>query len=154
MEIRPISAIAAFALLSVAPAFAGLGRPTTQNVGGVPTLSGGIGEEERRQLEAIDDKFNLKLVFALDRSAAPTPGGPAPLLSDVDVTISDSQDRVLLQTMAGGPWFYAQLPRGRYDVVVQKDGTALERKVEVGWGRQTTILFDDWDARDLRASSR
>ena len=154
MKIRTLSTLAAFALLSAAPVFAGLGRPTAQNVGGVPTLSGGIGEEERRLLEAVDDKFNLKLVFALDRSAAPTSGAPAPLLSDVDVTITDDDDRVLLETTAGGPWFYAQLPRGRYKVVAQKDGTALERTVQVGWGRQTTILFDDWDARDLRASSR
>src|SRR5688500_9081932 len=86
MKIPTLSALAVLALLSVTPVFAGLGRPTAQNVGGVPTLSGGIGEDERRLLDAVDDKFNLKLVFALDRSAAPTPGAPAPLLSDVDVT--------------------------------------------------------------------
>ena len=145
MRNLPAAASAASVLFAFVPARAGLGRPTAKNVGGVPTLTGGVGEEERRTLEAIDDRYNLKLVFSLDRGA---------LLSDVDVSITDGADHMLLETTAGGPWFYAQLPRGRYTVVAQKDGKALEREVQVGWGRQTTVVFDDWAARDLRTSSR
>ena len=125
-------------------AVAGLGRPTVKNLDGVPTLSGGVGEDERRVIEAIDDHFNLKMVFSLDRGQ---------LVSDVGVAVTDAEGHVLVDTIASGPWFYAQLPKGEYTVVATKDGNALERHVKVGWGRQTTIVFDDWSERDLRSAS-
>jgi hypothetical protein len=130
--------------LCASTAFGGLGRPTVKNLDGVPTLSGGVGEDERKAIEAIDDHFNLKLVFSLDSGL---------LVSDVAVTLSDAEGRVLVDTTTSGPWFYAQVPKGEYTIVASKDGKALEQRVKVGWGRLTTVKFDDWSERDLRAAS-
>jgi hypothetical protein len=58
-----------------------------------------------------------------------------------------------MDTVAGGPWFYAQLPKGEYDIVAIKDGKSIERHVRLGWGRQTTVAFDDWREQDLRTAA-
>ena len=144
MPNRRFAALVAGAFLAASPALAGLGRPSATNVDGVPTLSGGVGEDERKTLEAIDDHYNLKLVFAVDGGA---------LVSDVEIAVTNADGLVLLDTTAGGPWFYAQLPKGEYGIAAEKDGTSVERRVRVGWGSQTTVEFD-WDEDDLRTASR
>jgi len=98
-------------------------RPTTQAVAaefppsivitegktaqGFPYLSGGVGSDERAALEERGKAFNVKLAFAEQRG---------PYLADVNVMIVDGKGAEILSLASAGPWFYIQLPPGRYNV--------------------------------------
>ncbi|WP_223295271.1 carboxypeptidase regulatory-like domain-containing protein [Allochromatium vinosum] len=85
-----------------------------KNDGGIRYVSGGVGESERRELDALASEFNLHLMFATQ--------GSGEYLSAVQVKILDTHDTPLLTVLSKGPWFYAQLPRGRYTVEVIPTG--------------------------------
>lgn len=85
-----------------------------QSDGGVRYVSGGVGESERRELQALSSRFNLHLMFATQDSGE--------YLSAVRVNIMDAQKGRVLTAESNGPWFYAQLPPGDYSVEVTPTG--------------------------------
>jgi len=74
---------------------------------GTSFMSGGIGLEERQKMMEMAQPYDLKLAFA-DRRGE--------YLSDVKVTIDDEHGKPVLNTTTAGPWLYADLPQGKYDV--------------------------------------
>lgn len=90
---------------------------------GVTFVSGGFGQEERDQLQAMQGQFNLRLVFALDAGN---------YLAGVDVRIKDQQGRTLVETRSDGPFLMANLPAGTYTVAADYKGDEKERSVNVG----------------------
>lgn len=82
--------------------------------GGIRYVSGGVGESERTELNALASEFNLHLMFATQNSGE--------YLSAVSVNILDANNRPLLTALSKGPWFYAQLPPGHYTVAVTPTG--------------------------------
>jgi hypothetical protein len=98
----------------------------------VSYLSGGIGEEEREALRQMDREYNVKLIFAAKEGV---------YLSDVDVTIEDGRGRKVLETVSDGPWFYAKLPPGKYNVVAQVRDQTHKRVIEVGQQKQAQFQF-------------
>jgi hypothetical protein len=103
---------------------------------GVQYLSGGVGLEQREYIasRAADD-YNLKLEFA-DRTGK--------YIAEVDVQIVDGYGNTVLQETSEGPWFFAQLKPGRYEVKASAAGRAFERSVVIGHGRSSKLLFNDW----------
>ena len=93
-----------------------------QQQGEVTYISGGVGEEERHQLEALSGQFNLKVVMALAEGN---------YLSDVDLTIRDSQGNTVINTVSQGPWFYAALPTGEYTIEARIENNQQQRQVSV-----------------------
>ncbi len=77
---------------------------------GIRYISGGIGEGERAELEALSNQFNLRLLFAMQDSGN--------YLGDVQVRILDSRGATILSAESHGPWFFAELPPGSYTVEV------------------------------------
>jgi hypothetical protein len=108
-------------------------RPTTQAVAaelppsivitegktaqGFPYVSGGVGADERAALEERGKAFNVKLAFAEQRG---------PYLADVNVMIVDGKGAEILSLASAGPWFYIQLPPGRYNVKATYNGQTKE----------------------------
>lgn len=82
--------------------------------GDIRYVSGGIGESERTELEALSSQFNLRLLFATE--------GSGEYLSSVKVNILDSRGGPILTAESKGPWFLAQLPAGDYSVEVTPTG--------------------------------
>jgi hypothetical protein len=74
---------------------------------GFSYLMGGVGSDERAAMEEKSKAFNLRLVFA-DRRG--------PYLSDVKLVIEDSRKAEVISLTTNGPWFFIQLPPGRYGV--------------------------------------
>jgi hypothetical protein len=70
-----------------------------------PVLTGGVGEDERLELESQEKQYNLKLLFTGERGM---------YLSDVQVTITDKGKNVVVDTLTDGPILLAKLPAGRY----------------------------------------
>jgi hypothetical protein len=108
-------------------------RPTTQAVAaefppsiivtegktaqGYPYLSGGVGSDEREAMEERGKAFNLKLAFAEARG---------PFLADVRVVIADAKGVEIFSVDSAGPWFYIELPPGRYNVKATYKGQTKE----------------------------
>jgi hypothetical protein len=98
----------------------------------IPYITGGVGLNERRALERIGRDYNLKLVFAVT-------GGS--YLGEVQVSIKDMAGRVILETVSDGPWFFTDLPTGKYSVTAQVDGQGQRKVFRVSQRRQKTVSF-------------
>lgn len=99
-----------------------------EKTGTIVYVTGGVGEEERAALKAIEKQFNLKLVFALKGGA---------FISDVLVAIKTVGGKTVLIDQAQGPIFMAKLPGGTYVVEATYEGSTQTRKTAVGKGLQT-----------------
>lgn len=99
-----------------------------KEAGGIRYMSGGIGEEELAQIKAHASEFNLHILATI-------PGGQ--YVGGYNVNITNSGGEQVFSAMSEGPFFYANLPSGSYDVAVsQSDGMAQHRKVTLGKGSQ------------------
>ena len=108
------------------------GEPTVHEAGGLPYVSGGVGEESLQRLIARAGEFNLKLVFAMKSGA---------YLSNVRVAIADAKGKALLDATSEGPWFLTKLPLGNYQVVASYAGKALERSIAIDVTALRTVDF-------------
>jgi hypothetical protein len=98
------------------------GSLAIQTDGGIRYVSGGVGEGERSDLDALSSQFNLHLMFATQ--------GSGEYLSAVQVTILDANQSPVLSAESKGPWFYAQLPPGDYSVEVTPTGLRGEDQTQ------------------------
>lgn len=90
---------------------------------GIAFITGGVSDEEQAVIENWGKGFNLRVLMALKEGA---------YLSDVDVRISDAQGYTVLQTVAQGPFLYAELPPGSYTVIASARGETKEQRLRVG----------------------
>lgn len=97
--------------------------PPAETVGGIVFMSGGIGKGERDAMQALAKDYNLRLAFVAGERGA--------YLGGANVRIENSEGRVLLDTKALGPWFYARLPKGRYRVIASIDAGEISRDVNL-----------------------
>src|SRR5437899_3040837 len=107
-------------------------QPEVYTSTGVSYMSGGIGEEERDTLAQLGQAYDLKLIFA------DTTGH---YLSEVLVGITDERGHQILAAASHGPWFFANLPAGRYHVLAATQGYTQEQIVQVSPQHQSRLAF-------------
>jgi hypothetical protein len=107
---------------------------------GIPFMSGGVGVEERAAMRQMAGKYNTKFIFSTFSGC---------YLADVKVTVSAAGGKTLLDLTANGPWVYAKLPEGQYDVTTVVEGKKEVHKVAVG-SKFQTVMFD-WKIKCDRA---
>jgi len=107
-------------------------RIQVQDYRGVRYTSGGVGESERAELNALSGQFNLRLLFAMQ--------GSGDYLADTKVIIADKRGETVLSATSNGPWFYAQLPPGTYTVEVSTPDQTQRQPVTIGT-RQSRLNF-------------
>jgi len=95
---------------------------------GIAYMTGGVGLDEQADMARVARNFNLKLVFAEPSRA---------YLADVRVEIKDKSGTKLVDTSSDGPWFFARLPEGQYQVMVDHAGKKEEKTVDVRASLQT-----------------
>jgi hypothetical protein len=105
---------------------------TVKTTGGIPHVSGGIGEDSLAKMETMAKDFNLKLVFALQSGN---------YVTDVQVAIADAKGKTLLQSTSMGPWFLVSLPPGSYQVTATFSGKDIKRSVTVSKAKLQTVDF-------------
>lgn len=115
-----------------APAIPAAPAPTATSATSVPFLSGGVGDDSMAQLVAREKEFDLKL-FLVGQSGS--------FLSDIRITIIDTNGKGVLLTTSEGPVLLANLPTGTYSVKAQKNGHTLEQKISVTAGKLQTTYF-------------
>ena len=126
--------------------------PEMKQQGEVSYVSGGVGDEEQKQLEEIAKGYNLKITFAGPSGAY---GGGS------RVAIRNSAGKTVLDAQSRGPLFYAELPPGRYNITSSEFGRAAQTKtVELGARGRSDVLFTvqqaerTLDASDPRSAGR
>jgi hypothetical protein len=113
-------AVATVLALALAPSGAsGRSEEVATAPSGVTFVSGGVSSDAVDRLRSMERDFNLKMVFALSNGE---------YLADVRVQVVDPANRVVLDTLAEGPWLLAKLPAGSYQVNATY-GRATERRL-------------------------
>ena len=96
---------------------------------GIPYLSGGIGSDERAQMDAMAGQYNLKMEFARSDRA---------FLADVRVAF---RGPVSGEVLSQGPILLIRLPAGSYAITATTNGVARTQNVSVGAGGLRTVAF-------------
>jgi hypothetical protein len=102
---------------------------------GIPFISGGVGLEEREALTAKYQEYNLKLMFAAIGGA---------YVADIKVEISDSRGEKVLVAVANGPWFFTNLPAGKYTVTATMMDKEKRNKANIAKGQKQITLGFYW----------
>ena len=111
-------------------------QPQTQ--GEVTFVTGGVGIDERNELDASRANYNLSLLFSVQ--------GTGDYLSDVKIRITDLKGNVFLETVSDGPKLFAKLPPGRYIVIADLNGETYNKTVSIR-GKQNTSLYFSWSQK-------
>lgn len=120
--------------------------------GGIAYASGGVGDTERQSLLEQKSRFSLWVTTASKRSGA--------FVSGVQVRVVDlkSKQPVLENTM-DGPWLFAALPPGKYQIeATYQDGATepaqvVKKVTTIGSGktlRQMMLYFTSTDPAESR----
>lgn len=117
---RVVARLGIAAIIALAPA--GVALAEGQGSTGVAYISGGVGESGRAEIEAVQDQYSLKLVFAYSNGE---------FLAAVHVVITDAAGNTLVATDADGPWFLVALPAGTYKVAATVAGDTKTEQVSV-----------------------
>lgn len=102
--------------------------------GPMPFVSGGVGEEERQEMQKLSPDYSLELLFAAK-------GQPNEYLADIKVEIKDRNGKVLLATVAQGPFLLAKIPPGKYTVSADNDGIVKRQMIQVAGAKPHRVVF-------------
>ncbi|MFI4987333.1 MAG: carboxypeptidase-like regulatory domain-containing protein [Alphaproteobacteria bacterium] len=125
--------------LSILATAANAQQLQTHSEGNITYLSGGIGQEERTTIMAIEGSYNLHLLF--------TARDTGEYLWGVKVRLTDPSGKSLLDTVSDGPYFLARLPPGKYTVLVDYSGKPLSQAVDIPRGASVSHSFS-WPSAD------
>jgi hypothetical protein len=130
--------VALFALGSgmIAPSIAAdtLAAREARQYGSVSFISGGVGDDRRRQIEKLFADYPLQLLFA-------SKGAPNEYLADVRVQIKDQAGKPVLDAVSQGPFFLLKMPAGRYAISADYEGVVKQQTVQVSGAKSQRIVF-------------
>ena len=106
--------------------------PSVQSYEGTQYICGGIGIDERNYLKSIGKNYDLKLEFAVKTGQ---------YISDVSVMIKDSNGKTVLEATSDGPWLYAKLPAGKYQIKATILDKTRQQTVTIGKGGRKVAYF-------------
>lgn len=109
----------------------GISAPRTQ--GDVTFISGGVGQDSIRAMHAMAHKYDLRLMFAVK--------GSGEYLANVRVKLESPKGKTIVDAMSEGPYFYAKVPPGKYQVVAESEGRTMTRSVDITHGRAVSQPF-------------
>jgi hypothetical protein len=118
------------------PAFAAqtaAALPQARTEGAISYVSGGIGKNEALAMKRAESNYPLSLVFSEGKHNA--------YVADIDVTIKNHADKVVLQTNSEGPIMLVKLPPGKYAVSANMGGKTLQRLANVAAKGDTSLAF-------------
>lgn len=96
-------------------------------------VSGGIGGDERDELQLMRADYNLHLLFSLQPSGA--------YLSDIAVVITDAGGNEQLKTVTEGPLLFVRLKPGRYSISANMDGHLHHKTIKISDQGDVSLSF-------------
>jgi len=132
----PAVLVCTLASLLVAPLAAGAGHEPFADIkvhkqSGIPYVSGGKDEAERKEMQRIANKYPMQLMFTQDGK----PDG----VSGVKVTVKDMKGDHVIEAVSDGPFFYFNPPSGRWTMDAEVEGQTVSRTVDL-IGRRYIVL--------------
>ncbi|BCT68063.1 hypothetical protein [Nitrosospira sp. NRS527] len=113
----------------------GTSLPATQTQGEVAFLSGGIGEDESEAIKK--EAISWPLMLELAQAATPR----AEYIGDVPVTISNESGKIVLDTIAEGPFLLIKLPPGKYSLDATYQSIKLYRQLNIQKGQHEKLTL-------------
>src|SRR5215468_8297092 len=104
--------------------------PQSFNYRGTPLLTGGVTEEERDEMRRELGPYNVWLAFA-ERDTGN-------YVTGVKVSVVDDKGNAVVDTVADGPWLFAQVPPGRYTV---RTSDGQEQAITAGSSTQAMTVL-------------
>jgi hypothetical protein len=148
LKIRTVRPLLAALVASTALCSAWAGDlPPVKTQGAVTYLSGGIGKDEAKAVEAAAPKWPAVLEFVVKDKRSTDDA----FLANVSVQILDPSHRTVLATVSDGPFVLARLQPGRYEVKATADGKTLTRALHVAATGSTREVFV-WPGRSAHAA--
>jgi hypothetical protein len=134
MRTVPHSFTRPFVLLAaVAAASTALAVQAAAPQGEAPYVSGGIGEQEVRQIESQEGAFNVRMVFS--------EGPKNDYVANVTLRIADNQGHTVLALDDAGPLTNVRLPPGRYSVSTRYGSQERRHVIEVKPGTPVDLFM-------------
>jgi hypothetical protein len=91
--------------------------------GQIESESGAVGLEDRARMMRAYADYNLHLAFANTRGE---------FLAGVRLAIRDADGAVVWRAFSEGPYYFARLPEGKYEVTAEFGGRSHARWINVG----------------------
>ncbi|MEO5654410.1 MAG: hypothetical protein ABIR00_00280 [Nitrosospira sp.] len=113
----------------------GTSLPATQTQGEIAFLSGGIGEDESVAIKKEATSWPLTLELAQ------TGVSRAEYISDVPVTITNESGKIVLDTVAEGPFLLVKLPPGKYSLDATYQSRKLYRQLDIHKGQYKKLIL-------------
>jgi hypothetical protein len=89
---------------------------------GIAYVTGGVGEDEATALRAVASHYSLRAEFTRN-------GGE--FLSGVTVELHKADGALIFAATSNGPYLYAQIPPGSYQLTARSDGVQRTRTINV-----------------------
>jgi hypothetical protein len=89
----------------------------------LPSISGGIGNDDVKDLQSKEAGYSLKIIFA---------GKDGAFLSDIDVKIEDVSGKTIGSMVTEGPILLVKLKAGRYTLRATLNGKENIHKIAIG----------------------
>jgi hypothetical protein len=108
---------------------------TSEMMGEVSYVSGGIGESELEMMQGRAKDYSLEFVFVQKLKQKEE------YLADVNVKIQDAHHNVVLETVTEGPYLFLNLPKGKYSVSAEYNGDVKLKNVVVNTKKHQKVVF-------------
>jgi hypothetical protein len=113
-------------------------QPTSANARDpISFMTGGIGEDEAATMRGMSAQFPVRMTFSRHNSVHNTDE----FVADVNLRVTDSAGRTVLNLTAQGPIFLLRLPDGAYAVEAEHNGETKMRRFDVTAGRHQDLAF-------------
>ncbi len=106
--------------------------------GGIPYVTGGVGDRQQAMLESHYDDYSFKLVNVSDAERSG-------YVADVEVWIMNDDGDKILHTNVNGPWLIADLPEGSYSLKAAFGGDTHNHDFTVSDDESRRLVLT-WDA--------
>ena len=127
-------------IVACAVAGAAFAQPRAANVpqqGQWGYLNGGVGQEQADLMRDTSSQFSVRMMFSRHNGTHNTDE----FLADVNLRVTDSAGRTVVELPAQGPIFLRRLPEGSYLVEAEHDGEVKTRRFDVVTGRRQEVAF-------------
>jgi hypothetical protein len=124
--------------IGIAPTALGHAAPDS-----IAVETGGVGLEERAALDAVRDRYNLRVAFAK---------ADGEYVADVEVRLSAADEKgVYYSGRTDGPYLFARLDPGRYRLEATYAGVTQVRTLTVSAAQPQPYVYVRWPDSAARA---
>ena len=137
---RHLQLAALFAVGGIAVTHALAQQPATSaspDPARIEYINGGFGTDEADRMRALSTEFPVRLTFSRHNGTRNTDE----FVADVNIRVTDSGGRTVLNVASQGPIFLLRLPEGSYAVEAEHNGETKTRRFDVVAGKRQEIAL-------------